>query len=83
MSKIITTSEIIRAFEEAIQEDPFHKLIELNEEKKSLSTWCRQYNKELSLVENRLKKHKWTLKEALEVPKGVRRNSFYSNQDIV
>lgn len=70
-------------FEEAIQEDPFHKLIELNGEKKSLSDWCKQYNKELSLVENRLKKHKWTLKEALEVPKGVRRNSFYNNQDIV
>ena len=62
-----------KSFEEAIQEDPFNKLIEYNREKHTLSEWCILKNMEYDVVCNRINKHKWTFEEAITIPKGVRR----------
>ncbi|MGV8961918.1 MAG: hypothetical protein ACOH2V_00875 [Candidatus Saccharimonadaceae bacterium] len=61
------------SFEEAIQQDPFGKLIGINGEKKSLKDWCIFYNIDFKLVNNRISKHKWTPLEALTIPKRIRR----------
>lgn len=62
------------SFEEAIQKDPFKKLITIGEESKTLKQWCEFYNMEFELVNNRISKHKWEPIEALTIPKGIRRN---------
>lgn len=62
------------SFEEAIQQDPFKKLITIGEESKTLKQWCEFYNMEFELVNNRVSKHKWEPIEALTIPKGIRRN---------
>jgi hypothetical protein len=46
------------SFEEAIQQDPFKKLITIGEESKTLKQWCEFYNMEFELVNNRIFKHK-------------------------
>lgn len=61
------------SFEEAIQQDPFKKLIVIGEESKTLKQWCEFYNMEFELVNNRVSKHKWEPIDALSIPKGMRR----------
>lgn len=39
----------------------------------SLVEWCKIYNMEHDVVYNRYNKHKWSILEALTVPKGQRR----------
>lgn len=63
------------SFEKAIQKDPFHRLVEFNGEKKTMKEWCSIYNIEYNVVINRLDKHKWSLKDALTIPKGGRRKN--------
>ena len=62
------------SFEEAIQKDPFNKLITIEEESKTLKQWCEFYNMDFKLVNNRIFKHKWKPIEALTIPKGIKRN---------
>lgn len=62
------------SFEEAIQKDPFKRLITIGEESKTLKQWCEFYNMEFKLVNNRISKHKWEPIDALTIPKGIKRN---------
>ncbi len=63
-------------FEEAIQKDPFSKLITIGEESKSMKEWCEIYNIDFKLVNNRINKHNWEPLEALSIPKGQTRKEF-------
>lgn len=55
-------------FEEAIQKDPFKKLIEINGEEHTLKEWSDIYGIKYSTVINRIHKHKWDVIRALTTP---------------
>lgn len=63
-------------FEEAIQKDPFNKLIQIGEESKPMKEWCQIYNIDFKLVNNRINKYNWDPLEALTIPKGQTRKEF-------
>lgn len=56
------------SFEDAIQKDPYHRLIDLNGEKHILKDWCKIYNIKYNTVINRIHKHKWDLERAITTP---------------
>ncbi len=63
------------SFEEAIKEDPFEYLIEIDNEKKRLIDWCRFYNREYKTVLARIHQG-WNKVEAIIEP--TKNNKNYS-----
>jgi DNA modification methylase len=63
-------------FEEAIQKDPFNKLITIGIESKPMKKWCEIYEIDFNLVNNRINKYNWKPIEALSIPKGHTRQEF-------
>ena len=45
----------------------------INGETHSLKEWCEIYNMDHTVVYNRYNKHKWSIEEALTIPKGGKR----------
>ena len=55
------------SFEEAIKDDPFNKLIDIDGKRKNLVGWCRHYNQDYSCVIARIAMG-WDKKEAILTP---------------
>ncbi len=64
------------SFEEAIKDDPFNRQINIDGESHTLKEWCDIYNIKFQTVINRIHKHHWDIKDAITIPKGVKRSEF-------
>lgn len=56
------------SFEDAIKQDPYSKLFEINGVSKHLKEWCKDFNVDFKTVNNRVFKHGWEIGKALSTP---------------
>lgn len=64
------------SFEEAIQNDPFKRQIEINGEKHNLKEWTKIYGIKYQTVVDRINKHKWDIVDAITIPIGTKRSEI-------
>ena len=64
------------SFEEAIQNDPFKRQIEINGEAHNLKEWTKIYGIKYQTVVNRINKHKWDIVDAITIPIGTKRSEI-------